>query len=29
MFWTNYPELEESKKFVRDTLKGVRWLLEK
>ncbi|KAF9701808.1 hypothetical protein EKO04_001002 [Ascochyta lentis] len=28
MFWTNYPELEESKKFVEDTLKGVKWLLE-
>jgi acetyl esterase/lipase len=29
MFWTNYPELEESEKFVRDTLAGVKWLLEK
>ncbi|KAG9190349.1 hypothetical protein G6011_08437 [Alternaria panax] len=29
MFWTNYPELAESNKFVEDTLKGVRWLLEK
>ena len=28
MFWTNYPELEESTKFVKDTLQGVRWLLE-
>ncbi|KAJ4992904.1 lipase 2 [Stagonosporopsis vannaccii] len=28
MFWTNYPELEESTKFVQDTLRGVRWLLE-
>jgi len=29
MFWTNYPELEESTKFVGDTMRGVRWLLEK
>ena len=29
MFWTNYPELEASKRFIEDTLKGVRWLLEK
>jgi acetyl esterase/lipase len=29
MFWTNYPELEASKRFVEDTLVGVRWLLEK
>lgn len=29
MFWTNYPELEESTKFVQDTLEGVRWLLER
>ncbi|KAI4947437.1 hypothetical protein J4E91_006791 [Alternaria rosae] len=29
MFWTNYPELEESRGFVEDTLMGVRWLLEK
>jgi acetyl esterase/lipase len=28
MFWTNYPECEESKKFVGDTLRGVKWLLE-
>ncbi|KAF2853990.1 alpha/beta-hydrolase [Plenodomus tracheiphilus IPT5] len=28
MFWTNYPELEESKRFVGDTLRGVKWLLE-
>ena len=27
-FWTNFPLLEESKKFVEDTVKGVRWLLE-
>lgn len=29
MFWTNYPEMEESEGFVADTLKGVKWLLEK
>lgn len=29
MFWTNYPEMEESGRFVEDTLRGVRWLLEK
>jgi acetyl esterase/lipase len=29
MFWTNYPECEESKRFVHDTLIGVKWLLEK
>jgi acetyl esterase/lipase len=29
MFWTNYPELEASKQFVKDTLAGVEWLLEK
>ncbi|KAH8635011.1 hypothetical protein IG631_10411 [Alternaria alternata] len=29
MFWTNYPEQEESEKFVKDTLNGVKWLLEK
>jgi acetyl esterase/lipase len=28
MFWTNYPELEESSRFVRDTLRGVKWLLD-
>jgi acetyl esterase/lipase len=28
MFWTNYPELEESERFVKDTLRGMRWLLE-
>ena len=28
MFWTNWPELEESKKFIRDLVAGVRWLLE-
>ena len=29
MFWTNYPELEASKEFSKDTLEGVRWLLER
>ncbi|KAL6157280.1 hypothetical protein ACJQWK_06899 [Exserohilum turcicum] len=29
MFWTNWPELEKSTKFVQDTLVGVKWLLEK
>jgi acetyl esterase/lipase len=29
MFWTNYPEVNRSKEFVDDTLKGVSWLLEK
>ncbi|KAH5581022.1 hypothetical protein HBI24_135800 [Parastagonospora nodorum] len=29
MFWTNYPEMEESRRFVGDTLRGVKWLLEK
>jgi acetyl esterase/lipase len=28
MFWTNYAEMEESTEFVKDTLEGVRWLLE-
>jgi acetyl esterase/lipase len=28
MFWTNWPEMESSERFVRDTLKGVSWLLE-
>jgi acetyl esterase/lipase len=27
-FWTNFPELEISKIFVEDTVKGIRWLLE-
>ena len=27
MFWTNYPEVERSGEFVRDTLEGMRWLL--
>ena len=26
-FWTNFPYLEQSTQFVRDTLEGVRWLL--
>jgi acetyl esterase/lipase len=29
MFWTNYPKMDESARFVNDTLKGMRWLLEK
>ncbi|CAI6341066.1 unnamed protein product [Periconia digitata] len=29
MFWTNWPELERSKKFVEDTVRGMSWLLEK
>lgn len=29
MFWTNYPELDKSVQFVKDTLIGVKWLLEK
>jgi acetyl esterase/lipase len=28
MFWTNYPELEQSVKLVSDTLRGVKWLLQ-
>jgi acetyl esterase/lipase len=27
-FWTNWPMMEVSKKFVEDTVKGMRWLLE-
>lgn len=27
-FWTNFPELEMSRTFVEDTVKGMRWLLE-
>lgn len=27
-FWTNFPLLDDSKRFVEDTLKGVQWLLE-
>ncbi|QDS73414.1 hypothetical protein FKW77_008322 [Venturia effusa] len=26
MFWTNYPQLEKSKEFVKDTLDGIQWL---
>ncbi|KAF2822975.1 alpha/beta-hydrolase [Ophiobolus disseminans] len=29
MFWTNYPQMHMSVKFADDTLKGVKWLLEK
>jgi len=28
MFWTNYPEMERSRLFVEDTLRGLKWLLE-
>lgn len=28
MFWTNWPEMERSKGFVEDTVRGIRWLLE-
>ncbi|CAK4033077.1 AB hydrolase superfamily [Lecanosticta acicola] len=28
MFWTNWPLLERSKDFVKDTLQGFKWLLE-
>lgn len=28
MFWTNWPELQESQNFVADTVKGIAWLLE-
>ncbi|ORY18218.1 Alpha/Beta hydrolase protein [Clohesyomyces aquaticus] len=28
MFWTNWPEMEVSTRFVEDTVKGFRWLLE-
>ncbi|KAI1392923.1 putative lipase/esterase [Hypoxylon trugodes] len=27
-FWTNWPQLERSRQFVEDTVKGVKWLLE-
>lgn len=27
-FWTNFPRLEASKRFVEDTVKGVKWLLD-
>lgn len=29
MFWTNWPEMRASKKFVEDTLEGLKWLLNK
>lgn len=28
MFWTNWPEMETSKKFAQDTLSGMKWLLD-
>ncbi|EME44667.1 hypothetical protein DOTSEDRAFT_72203 [Dothistroma septosporum NZE10] len=28
MFWANWPTMNRSKEFVRDTLEGVKWLLE-
>ncbi|KAK8021211.1 hypothetical protein PG990_006349 [Apiospora arundinis] len=28
-FWTNFPRLEASRRFVEDTVQGVKWLLEK
>jgi acetyl esterase/lipase len=27
MFWTNFPVLEESKKFWKDTVQGFEWML--
>ncbi|KAI0106930.1 putative lipase/esterase [Daldinia grandis] len=27
-FWTNWPQLERSREFVEDTVKGVKWLLK-
>lgn len=27
-FWTNFPRLEASRRFVEDTVRGVKWLLE-
>ena len=27
MFWTNWPEMEESKKYWRDMVQGMAWLL--
>ncbi|KAK8089360.1 hypothetical protein PG997_004321 [Apiospora hydei] len=27
-FWTNFPRLEASRRFVEDTVQGVKWLLE-
>lgn len=29
MFWTNWPKMNASKKFVQDTLEGFKWLLSK
>lgn len=28
MFWTNFPNMDVSKKFISDTLQGMKWLLE-
>lgn len=28
MFWTNWPEMEESHAFIKDTVNGIKWLLE-
>ncbi|KAK8115032.1 lipase/esterase [Apiospora kogelbergensis] len=27
-FWTNFPRLDASRRFVEDTIQGVKWLLE-
>lgn len=27
MFWTNYPQMEKSRQFVKDMLNGIQWLL--
>ena len=27
-FWTNFPELDVSKTFVKDTVEGIKWLLK-
>lgn len=27
MFWTNWPEMEESRAFWRDMVEGMKWLL--
>jgi len=29
MFWTNWPELKQSREFVEDTVKGIEWLLQR
>jgi acetyl esterase/lipase len=29
MFWTNYPRMEQSKQYFRDTIRGFQWLLQK